>query len=75
MINGGRSKVWIRYPIKKPSIVPTIRTSGITISGWICDFSIRLDVNIVEKPSMEPTERSIPPDIMTKVIPTLIISR
>ncbi len=75
MMNGGRSKVWIRYPMNRPSAVPMSRTIGITKTGLMWDFSRRLAETIPDRASTEPTDRSMPPEMMTKVMPTARISR
>ena len=51
------------------------RTIGITNRGLMWDFSRRLEVTIPDRASTEPTDRSMPPEMMTKVIPTARISR
>ncbi len=61
--------------MNRPSAVPMARTIGITRIGLKCDFSRRLEETIVDRASMEPTDRSMPPEMMTKVIPTARISR
>ena len=46
-----------------------------TNRGLMWDFSRRLDETIVARASMEPTERSMPPEMITNVIPTARIRR
>ena len=61
--------------MKRPSAVPMASTMGITRIGLTWDFSRRLEATIVDRASMEPTDRSMPPEMMTKVMPTARISR
>ncbi|MNP47580.1 hypothetical protein D3C76_1416420 [compost metagenome] len=57
-----------------PNNTPMIKTSRITIIGGQPCCS-RLADTIVVKAIMEPTDKSIPPETITKVMPTAAISR
>jgi len=74
-MKGGRAKAWISQPMNRPRAVPMASTTGMTSTGLQCDFSSRLEATMVDRASTEPTERSMPPEMMTKVMPTARISR
>ncbi len=74
-MNGCTSKWWMAYPIPAPNSPPTTRTSGITNSGGQpCRWTRSAQSMVLSAPTA-PTERSMPPVRITKVMPTAITSR
>lgn len=74
-MNGWISKVWMIQPMSVPLAAPTSRTSGMTVArGQPCDSTSQA-VSMVERATMEPTDRSMPPVRMTKVAPTATTRR
>jgi hypothetical protein len=53
-----------------PKAVPNARPARMAAMGWKLWFSISVAMKIVVKARTEPTLRSMPPDRMTKVMPT-----
>lgn len=75
MINAGIFRASIRSPINAPKAQPITNTSGNASSGERPKSPITFARNTPVKAITEPTERSIPPERITKVMPTAIIPR
>ena len=73
-MNGWTSKYCTRTPMSRPIAAPPRMIAGITTAaGW--PAASRSAQRMPVKAITEPTERSMPPVTMTKVIPTARISR
>ncbi len=67
-MNAGTLPLWMIIPINAPIIAPAIR--AMPIAAHIGKpATINLDANILLKARTEPTERSMPPERITNVIP------
>ena len=55
--------------------MPSASTSGITTVGGHCCFSTSAADTIVVSAMTEPTDRSMPPERITKVMPTATMHR
>ncbi|MDT4889734.1 hypothetical protein FQZ97_1264760 [compost metagenome] len=62
-------------PMNAPKAVPIASTSGITMAGLHPCFSTSEADTIVVSAITEPTDRSMPPDRITKVMPTATTMR
>ena len=71
--NEGISRKCMRLPMVKPSSAPQRRQIKITIRGGISVRASRLALKTPVNATRDPTERSIPPEIITKVMPTAIM--
>ena len=72
-IKGGRSKNTVKLPFIKPIIVPTPIPAITAIIIGALKSLITVAVTTPLRAIIAPTERSIPPVMMTNVIPTAII--
>jgi hypothetical protein len=68
-MNGWISKTWMTRPMSRPKVVPVSSTRAITTEGFH-PASRSAAAIIIERATTDPTERSIPPVRMTKVMPT-----
>jgi len=68
-------KVSITRPCRKPNEAPSRRARAITAAGFTPWRSSRLAESMVVSAIIEPTERSIPPERMTNVIPMAVMTR
>src|SRR5580704_382422 len=67
-MKGGTRPSWISTPLRTPRAAPAaraIRMEGRMGTAWVMRTATRTLLN----PTMEPTERSIPAEMMTMVIP------
>src|SRR5947209_7183542 len=67
--NGGRLNLAIRKPWVAPKTKPNSSGNAIARSGWICVCDISHAAMMLVQPTIDPTDRSIPPVIITKVRP------
>ena len=74
-MKAGIWKVWITKPIAAPNSVPPASTSVIISNGGSCARSTPQASTMVVSATTEPTERSMPPDRITKVMPIATTSR
>jgi len=69
-INAGILPLSIKTPLIKPNKIPNSKLIKIEITRGFPD-EIRVASNIPQKATIEPTDKSIPPIIITNVIPRL----
>jgi hypothetical protein len=73
-INGGIFVLAIIIPLTRPANDPTIIPANIgTITGYIPGCA-KLATTTDVSPTIDPGERSMPPDIITNVLPKAIIA-
>jgi hypothetical protein len=76
-MNGGTRSLVIIKPAKPPEInpmpIPAVMATKMPMGCWRENFSNRLAVATPENATTDPTERSMPPVIITSVIPTASI--
>ena len=75
MIKAGIFSASISSPINAPKAQPITSTSGNATSGDIPQKPIALARKTPVKAITDPTDRSIPPERITKVMPTAMIPR
>ena len=75
MIKAGIFRASISSPINAPKAQPITSTSGKAASGEIPQKPIALARKTPVKAITDPTDRSIPPERITKVMPTAMIPR
>ena len=75
MIKAGIFRASISSPINAPKAQPITSTSGKATSGEIPQKPIALARKTPVKAITDPTDRSIPPERLTKVMPTAMIPR
>ncbi len=75
MIKAGIFRASISSPINAPKAQPITSTSGKATSGEIPQKPIALARKTPVKAITDPTDRSIPPERITKVMPTAMIPR
>ena len=75
MINAGIFNASISSPIKAPNAQPIASTSGNATSGEIPQKPIAFARNTPVNAITDPTERSIPPERITNVIPTAMMPK
>ena len=75
MIKAGIFRASISSPINAPKAQPITSTSGKATSGDIPQKPIALARKTPVKAITDPTDRSIPPERITKVMPTAMIPR
>ena len=71
-INGGTFSLVIKIPFANPRIAPKPRVTRIVRKRFPVAAKT-IPPTTAEQANTEPTERSIPPEIITKVSPTAII--
>jgi hypothetical protein len=73
--NGGSRKKQISEPMPAPSAEPAASPSVHASPGAIWCFSISVAVKIEVNPMTAPTDRSMPPEKSTSVMPTAAMPR
>ena len=73
-MNGASLKRWIRKPCSAPNAAPVASTSAIAAYGFQPALSSEA-TNMVVSAMTAPTDRSMPPDRITNVIPTATMHR
>jgi hypothetical protein len=74
-MKAGMPKPWITRPIAAPNSAPPASSNGISSSGGQCARSTPQASSMVVKATTEPTDRSMPPDRITKLMPIATTSR
>src|SRR5471032_3533382 len=74
-MNGCSLKKWINAPIAAPYNAPKTSTSGTITHIGQCRCSANTAQRMVVNATTEPTDRSMPPDTITNVMPIATISR
>ena len=74
-MNGCSLNRWMIPPMTPPKHAPSSSTSATTAAGGQCACCSSHAEIIVDSASTDPTDRSIPPDRITKPMPTAITSR
>ena len=74
-MKGGTASRWIIPPIAAPKRVVIASSSAKAASGCIPVSRSSTAINTPEKAMTDPTDRSIPPEMMTTVIPTATMPR
>src|ERR1700754_5144026 len=74
-INGCSLKKWISAPIAAPNNAPNSSTSGTIAQIGQCHHCAATAHRMVVSATTEPTDRSMPPDTITNVMPSATISR
>jgi hypothetical protein len=74
-MKGWSRKRSIRRPMVAPNSVPMASTSGIAMAGLHPCFSTSEAETMVVSAITDPTDRSMPPDRITKVMPTATMHR
>jgi len=64
----------ITIPLNEPNITPTNKPSKIASQGARESWTINPVIRVPVSATIEPTDKSIPPVIITKVIPHAIIA-
>ena len=75
MIKAGIFRVSMSQPMPAPKAAPITSTSGIASSGLTPRGPISMARNTPVKAMTAPTDRSMPPERMTKVMPTATIPK
>ena len=73
-MNGWISKTWIMRPTTRPSSEPTRIDSGMTTAGRPALLE-QVAASTPDRAATAPTDRSMPPVRMTKVMPTAMTMR
>ncbi len=68
-------KVWITRPCTKPSEAPSTSARAMTAAGLTAWRSSSVAESMVVSAITDPTERSMPPERMTNVIPMAVMTR
>ena len=71
-INGGTFALCTRTPLNNPTNILAPMAIRIETRTGI-PFTMHMETTIPDKPTTEPTDKSIPEDVITKVIPIAMI--